>query len=62
MPRIIIDTHKELPPFPFLWWCKECIYKVLLNNHFDLNYPCLKVDLGEGRFEYTQQEKNNVPE
>ncbi|MFA5234438.1 MAG: hypothetical protein WC390_08580 [Sulfurimonas sp.] len=61
MPRIIIDTHKELPPFPFLWWCKESIYRTLTNNNFDLNCYYSEIDLGEGRFEYTQGDKHNVP-
>lgn len=61
MPTLIIDTHKELPPFPFMFWCKECIFKVLSNSGFDLNYHYERNELGSGRIEFIQKDKHNDP-
>lgn len=61
MLKLVIDTHKELPPFPFMFWCRECIFKVLRNNGFNLDYEYQRTELDNGRLEFTQKEKHNGP-
>lgn len=56
MPKVIIDTHKMLPPFPFMVWNSSAVYRVLQHHQFDLNEPYKKTRLNEHTIEYTQGE------
>jgi hypothetical protein len=56
MPRVIINTSKYLPPFPFLTWNKAAIRRVLGHYGIDPDADLRMVQCPCGGIEYIQGE------
>ena len=58
MPKVIINFHTCLPPFPFLIWNKAAVRKVLEHFDIDPDGELIQTALSDGSVEYSQGETN----